>query len=316
MSSVTPVTPTRVIVNPAAAGGRARHVWEGIAAAAGAALGPLDVVYTTARREATTLATAAAREGCSLVIAVGGDGTVGEVVDGLMADPADAATRPALGIVMVGTGADLARTLGLPADANAQVLRIAEGRVRTLDVVRASFVADDGQPCARHFLNVGGFGLSGATDRFVNRRKWSKWLGAKVAFQLGVLEALCRWRNAPVTIRVDDQPALSVAARVVVVANGRWFGGGMLIAPHAAPDDGALDLVVIGDISAWRLLRRLPTVYRGGHLGFPEVHVARGRSITAWPAGDREVPIDLDGESPGILPATFDIVPGALRVRA
>jgi diacylglycerol kinase family enzyme len=119
-----------------------------------------------------------------------------------------------------------------------------------------------------------------------------------------------------VAIAVDGADEFRVVCKVVAVANGRWFGGGMRIAPDAFLDDGVLDLVVVGDVSAATLVRRLPLVYRGDHLRLPEVRALRGRVVTARPVGAVAVPLDLDGESPGCLPATFSVVPGALRVRA
>lgn len=305
----------RVIANPVAAAGRARRAWNAVEPDAVRALGQLDVAWTRAGGDAAHLASRAALDGCPLVIVVGGDGTVNEVVDALMATSSSAGARPALGVVMVGTGADLARTLELPASPAAQVERIASGRVRTLDVGRATFTTDQGAPQCRHFVNVGGFGLSGATDRVVNRQVLPWWLGSKLAFQLGVVQALARWRNVPVRLRVDGGDTTHLVVRVAAVANGCWFGGGMKIAPEAAPDDGVLDLVVVGDISALRLIARLPTVYRGAHLGFPEVSFVRARRVEAWPVDAVAVPIDLDGESPGLLPATFEVVPAALNVR-
>jgi diacylglycerol kinase family enzyme len=114
---------------------------------------------------------------------------------------------------------------------------------------------------------------------------------------------------------VDGALAAHGPLKLVAVANGRWFGGGMCIAPHAAPDDGLLDVVVVGDVSTPRLVRRLPSVYRGAHLGFPEVTFVRGRRVEAQAEAGAFVPVDLDGESPGRLPAVFDVVPAALRVR-
>ncbi len=305
-----------VIVNPRAGGGRAGREWSRTAAALREAIGPFDDRLTSGPMDAARQAAAAVNDGRPLVVAVGGDGTVNEVVDGLLSATADAAARPELALVVIGTGADLARSLNLPAGTLAQVRRAGQAGSRLIDAGRVEFTGEDGQPRVRHFVNVAGFGLSGATDRVVNAGGWLRVLGARAALQVGVARALLRWRNQPVIIEVDGAVGFSGACKVTAVANGRWFGGGMRIAPDALLDDGALDVVVVGDVSAVTLIRRLPLVYRGEHLRLPEVQVLRGQVVTARPTGAGPVPLDLDGESPGCLPATFSVVPAAVRVRA
>lgn len=305
-----------VIVNPRAGGGRAGREWPALSEGLAVAVGRFDRAFTSAPLDATRLAADAARQGRPLVVAVGGDGTVNEVVDGLRAVAAAPDALPELAIVMIGTGADLARTLSLPSTAADQVSRAGQPRVRVIDAGRADYVDDASAPRSRHFVNVGGFGLSGATDRVVNARGWLRVFGARAAFQVGVARALLSWRNQPVAISVDGAPEFTVTAKLGAVANGCWFGGGMRIAPQAVIDDGLLEVVVVGDVSAATLVRRLPMVYRGEHVALPEVRVLRGREVRVRPIGSAPVPLDLDGESPGHLPATFSVVPRALRIRA
>jgi diacylglycerol kinase family enzyme len=241
---------------------------------------------------------------------------VNEIVNGLLSAPSEPEGRPDLAVVMIGTGADLARTLSLPPSVEEQIARAGRSPTRVIDAGRTDFLDDDGQPRTRHFVNVAGFGLSGATDRIVNSRRWVRALGPKVAFQLGVAQALLRWRNQPVAIRVDGGAELAVTSKLGAIANGCWFGGGMRIAPDAALDDGLFDVVIVGDVSAATLVRRLPMVYRGEHVTLPEVRVMRGRRVVVRPATLARVPLDLDGESPGYLPATFTVIPRAVRLRA
>lgn len=313
---VGPKLTARAIVNPAAAGGRVGRQWPAIADALAAAIGPCQVRLTAGPLDAARLAVEAALDGCELIVAVGGDGTVNEVVDGLLSAPGDASTRPVLGIVMMGTGGDLARALALPPTVGEQARRLAGRDVRAIDVGRAHFVADDGTRRSRYFVNIASFGLSGLTARAVNARRWTRLLGAKLAFQLGVVQALLRWRNQPVALTVDGARELTATMKLCAIANGNWFGGGMRIAPDAAVDDGRLDIVIVGDVSAATLIRRLPMVYRGDHVRLPVVQVAHGRSIEARPLTPAPLPLELDGESPGHLPARFELVDRALRIRA
>lgn len=138
----------------------------------------------------------------------------------------------------------------------------------------------------------------------------------KIAFQVAVLQAVVQYRNTAVRWRVDDGPWQQATMKITAVCNGRHFGGGMRIAPDAAIDDGLLDCIVIGDVSTTTLVRKLPKVYRGEHLSLSEVSASRGRRLTAEPVDTgADVPLDIDGEAIGQLPATFEVLPGALRVR-
>lgn len=323
---------TVFIVNPAAGGGRARREWPRLAADALASCAPASILESTAPTQAVALAREAASAGARLIVAVGGDGTVNEVVNGLMAAGTGARDRPSLGVVSLGTGRDLARTLDLPHEASEQVAVLARGRERAVDIGRVRY-AEPPAFADRFFINIASFGLSGVTDRLMGAGA-RRWLPARLAFQLAVARALGVYHNAPVRLRVDDQAPIEARIKVVAVCNGRFFGGGMRIAPDAALDDGGLDLVVVGDLSVWRLARQFGTVYRGAHLGLPAVTFVRGRTIVAEPvtgAGPEarspkpgaECPqpeasavlLDIDGEGVGRLPATFDLVPRALHVR-
>jgi YegS/Rv2252/BmrU family lipid kinase len=301
------------IVNPAAAGGRALRVWRDLESEAARLAGPLDVRVSSGPGDASRLARDAAQR-TRVIVAVGGDGTVNEVVNGLVAD--DRAVRPdcALGIIAMGTGRDLARTLRLPADPRAQLVRVVTGTDHRLDIGKVRFT--EGAGCGvRYYANVASFGLSGVTDRMMNGSRL-RWLPGKIAFQVAVLQAVVQYRNTAVRWQVDDGPWQHATVKVAAVCNGRHFGGGMRIAPNAALDDGLFDCIVIGDVSTATLVRKLGTVYRGEHLAIPEVSAATGRRLVAEPLEpDADVPLDIDGEAVGRLPATFEVLPGALHVR-
>lgn len=305
---------TVFIVNPVAAGGRARRDWDTLQSDALRACPDASVVLSSAPGDAMTKARDACAQGASLIVAVGGDGTVNEVVNGLMDVDRACRSDVCLGVISVGTGRDLARTLGLPSNPHAQVARLTEGRERRLDLGRVTFAHGAGT-AVRYFANVASFGLSGVVDRLMNRTR-HRVLPAKLAFQVAVLRALVTYRNTPVRLRVDGGEWRTPTVWVTALCNGRYFGGGMRMAPNASPDDGLLDAIVIGDVSLATIVRRFGTVYRGEHLALPDVTSFRGRRIEAA-ASDAgvEVPLDIDGESIGRLPATFEVMPAAITVR-
>ncbi len=274
---------------------------------------PAEVVFTTGPRTAQAQACDAASRATRLV-AVGGDGTFGEVLNGLMAPGCVRCQALTLSLISVGTGRDLARSLRLPPDPRAQLARVVDGSPHPFDVGRVRY-HEGGAPRERYFANVASFGLSGATDRIMARHKTRR-LPPKLAFQVAVLQAMVVYRNTPVRWRIDAGDWQQSRVKLGVVCNGQYFGAGMRIGPSAVADDGLLEWVVVGDIGPLTLLRRLPTVYRGDHIGLPEVSIARGRAVEAAPVTpDADVPLDIDGEAIGSLPAVFDVIPRAVGVR-
>lgn len=281
------------------------------------ATGPFETRFTDAPFSASGLTRVALLSGAELVVSVGGDGTLNEVVNGFFGTDGLVNANAALGVLMVGTGGDFRKTLGLPRDLADQVARLSEGGIRALDVGRLRLIDPQGVESRRYFHNIASFGLSGATDHAVNSLKYAKLLGGRLAFQWGMLKAMLRYRNRPVRIQIDDHFDEIISASTVAVCNGQYFGGGMRVAPHALPDDGLFDIVIVGDIGRLQLLRRVSSVYEGSHVFLDKVSVIRGRRLVASPVDTAdEILIDADGEVAGRLPAIFEILPGALRVRA
>jgi diacylglycerol kinase (ATP) len=241
------------------------------------------------------------------VVALGGDGTVNEVVNGLA--PLGAA-GPELGILPFGTGRDTIRTYGIPKNPERALELLRGGRTRTIDLGRAAFRTSRGDD-SRWYINIGSCGLTGAVAERAERT--SKRLGGTPSFLFATLATFTAWRNVPFRIQVDDEPAFELVANNVICANGRAFGGGIRICPQAEPDDGLLDVLVWGDVGKLDLALNLPRLYRGTHLGHRKVTVLRARRVRVEP--ERPLPLELDGELPGSTPATFEIAPGALRLR-
>ena len=300
-----------VVLNPVAGGGRMAARWPALAAALEREVGAFELASTTGPGDAAMLAQAMVGRGVDLVIAAGGDGTIGAVVDGLL----NAGGEAQLGILPVGTGGDFARSIDIDTTGDAAVRALGSGRTRRIDAGRIEFVADDGRPSGRHFVNIASLGLSGPTDRAVNAVKQRGRAAGQAVFLFHTVREL--WRYVPQWVRVvldDGAKVIEARIAVVAVANGRYFGGGMMIAPDAALGDGWFDVVIFRAASKLRLIADLRLLYGGAHRTHPLVSIDRARRVVVEPLGDPAL-LDIDGESPGRIPATFEMLPGALTVR-
>lgn len=304
-------SPTVVIVNPAAGGGRTGAGWPAWEAMLAARLPELRVARTRGPYEAARLATEAAESGARLVVAAGGDGTVNEVVNGLMASSHARAGDCALGVLALGTGSDLARGLGLPQEPAACVALLAEGAAHPLDVgrIRCAGRGADGAAIVRHFVNEADFGIGAEVTRRVNARTRR---GGRATYLWTTVRALLAWRDPEVELRADGGAAERVRIKSVFLANAPYAGGGMCIAPGARTDDGRLRLVVYGALGRFEAIRRLGETYQGREIEHPLIRYADCRELLADSAS--EVLIECDGEPVGRLPARVDVLPGALRV--
>lgn len=307
---------TTAVVNPHSWGDRTGLVWPDIEARLRRSIGPIKVVFTDAPMAATRLTKEALKQGMEQIIAVGGDGTVNEVVNGFFEEGRPINPEAILAILTSGTGRDFGRTFDMPLDIFDQVERLATSEVHAIDLGKLTFINERGEEETRYFDNIASFGLSGATDLAVNRLTYAKKFGGKFAFLWGMFKALAAYKNQPVHITIDDAFDQVVNVTTVAVCNGRYFGGSMHMAPRAKPDDGLFDVIMVADVGRIELLLKTGKIYRGEHLGEVKVTALRGRKITATPVdGVGPVLLDVDGEAPGRLPATFEILPGALFLR-
>lgn len=298
------------IVNPRSAHGTTRARWPALEAYLRDLGMAGQTYYTACPDDARRLTVEALRAGTRLVVAVGGDGTINEVVNGFFDPAAPAPGEAELGILPCGTGGDLIRTLGISRNPYHAAEQLLKGNTRRLDVGRARFQAA-GKQVERYFINIAEAGLGGAVADRVNRA--SKKLGGFASFLAGTLAAFATYQPCQMTIGVDGAPPRSLRAWNVVVGNGRYFGGGMHILPGAQPDDGWFDVMVVGDVPRSALFANVVSIYRGTHLHQAGVEHFRAREVTV----DATEPLllDLDGEQPGCSPVTFQVVPGALSVR-
>ena len=318
-----------MIANPAAGRGRTGRDLSRLVAAVRGALGEADVVETGRRGDAAELAVAAVRDGRPLVVGLGGDGTLGEIVNGMLRagyQGDGGRALPALGIVGTGTGGDFGRSLGIPHELGAYLAALRDGADRAVDVGRARFNGLDGRPVERYWLNVLSAGIGGLVDRYTAAAP--AFLGGRLAYAQATLRAIVTCRR----VRLDcsyvdadgERHELPLDAHAVAVCNGRAFGGGMNIAPMARLDDGLLEVIAFQTETRWRLVRRFGTVYAGTHLLETGVTHFRCREIELRPAGPPAgrrpraglFPLDVDGDALGDVPVAIGIARAALRVRA
>jgi diacylglycerol kinase (ATP) len=294
------------VVNPASGNGAAGKTWERTRELAADRGLEGDVLVTERAGHATDLAREAVESGARLIIAVGGDGTINEIVNGLVA-----AARPEVELAVVprGTGDDLARTFGIPTDIETALAVAAKGQARPVDVGRATYAVDDGT-AERYFANFAGAGISGAIAR--RGARTSRRLGAKAAYMWATATVFIRWSSVPMRIELDGEVREGPMFEVVI-SNGMYAAGGMKIAPDARPDDGFFDAVLIGDVSKADFVTTFPKIYRGTHTSHPKVDVVRASTIAV--DASQPLPVVLDGEQPGTTPARFEIVSRALKLR-
>ena len=307
---------TVVVVNPKSQGGRLGKQWPELAETLRRAFAFEDVA-TTAPGDATRLAREALRGGAERVVAVGGDGTINEVVNGFFDERGEPIARDAaFALIPFGTGGDFRRTMGIPLDAARAAAVIAADRRARIDVGRLTYTRDGAADhgALRMFANITSFGVSGVVDRLVNES--GKRLG-RLSFALATLRATWSYTNQRVEMIFDDDAASRVDATIntVAVANGRYFGGAMMVAPDAQVDDGLFDVIALGDFGFGDLVKSGRRIYKGTHLAMDKVTARRARTVDARPLdASAVVELDVDGECLGRLPARFELLPGALSM--
>lgn len=310
------LSPLSFIINPASARGRTSREWD----QARRELRQLGISFsehfTTRANEATSIARRALRDGCDRVVAVGGDGTLNEVVNGYF-DEAGRAINPAaaIGLLPSGTGSDFRRSIGISTRAQA-LAALLSGQQRLIDAARVELQGRNGESVSRHLINVASFGLGGDAVALVNswRETWPGFLGGNLRFIAGALLALQKYRPIPVCVRLDDESPIRIQSGFFIVANGRFAGGGMMLAPQAELDDGLFDVIVTDDATRWEIVKELSRIRRGAYLRHPKVSLRRARAVEI--TSERPMAVDIDGEFAGYTPARLTLLPSPVRFLA
>jgi diacylglycerol kinase (ATP) len=315
---MAPSAPPLVVLNPHAGGGRAARTVDAVRAVLERHLGSIDLALTEAPGHAISLARDAAAAGRGLVVAVGGDGTLHEVANGVL----DAGGATAVGYVGQGTGGDLRRTFDLEHRLDVYALAIASGRERRVDVGRVRYVDPDGATRSRWFVNVLSVGLGGLVDRYVSEAPRA--LGGKAAYFWASARALaaCKRGRLRCAVRLgDERDERRIDTFMMAICNGRYFGGGMHVAPMAKADDGRFEVISLDAPSKLAFALSSRAIYGGTHLSAPGAqHFACDRiSIDLEGDGARAARdvflLDVDGEPLGGLPIEVELVPRALALR-
>jgi diacylglycerol kinase (ATP) len=293
-----------------AARGKLRKQWPRIEEVLRGGTFAFETTMTKWRGHGAELARDAIAAGCNLVIAVGGDGTIHDVVNGMVSDGGSAKPDVALGIIPCGTGADFVRTVGLPSEMGAAARHLARtGSSRLIDIGEVSYQAG-GRETHRYFINVAGLGFAAEVAERAGRG--GKHGSGTLPYLTALAISLLRSRSKPVSVRIDGRQ-MQAESNSVIIGNGKYFGGGMCVAPQARLDDGQLDVIVVGHLSPLELLWHTPKLYRGAHLDLRQVHAFRGQVISV--ESTQRLLLQADGELLGEGPATFRVLPAALRIR-
>ena len=297
----------KVIVNPVAGAGRTGREWPRIMGLFKGHGLRFEHDITEAPGHAIELAREAVKNGYDVVISVGGDGTINEVVNGLYTS--GNIKDATLGIVSTGTGSDYIRTVGLPRRYDDACRCFLQPKKRTVDLGVVEYT-NNGHRIERIFVNFAGFGFDAEIVRRTTRQ--FKALGGLPSYLLGVLTTLVAYRNKDISLKVDGE-SMSKRVCTVIMNNGKYGGGGMFTAPDADLADGLLDVLIVGDMSKPDLLRSLPRIYKGTHLTHPKVTMKKAKEIEVRSLNG-SMQLQADGELLGEVPARFRVLPSLLNV--
>jgi YegS/Rv2252/BmrU family lipid kinase len=269
-----------------------------------------DVRFTERHGYGTSLVSEAIKDGYELIVAVGGDGTINEAVNGFFDKGKPLNPEAALALMSIGTGSDFVKTLEFPTTPFEAAERIRSGKVWTVDLGKCSFVGLDGEQRSRFFINIAGFGSEGAVVDKVNRT--TKAFGGSVSFVLAILTTFLTYKNKLTKYRIDDSPEEEKILNTFAVANGRFYASGTKAAPNAQLDDGLFGIISIGDIGFLTLVSNLGKFRNGTYLEDPRVSFWRGTTVVA--SSEETQLVEMDGEVVGRLPARFEMLPKAMKL--
>ncbi|MEJ6952321.1 diacylglycerol/lipid kinase family protein [Natronospora cellulosivora (SeqCode)] len=298
------------VVNPVSSGGKTAKNWpqyikyfqeEGLS---------IDSSYTSYPGHGVKLAREAVEKGYHYIMAVGGDGTINEVVNGLFKDNKLINEKIKLLIFAQGTGSDFIRTLGLKKGPEEIVKVMGRENIKSIDIGQVTYKSYDGNKESRYFINMADTGIGAATAKLVNES--SKIFGGFLTYLWGIIRTLIVYRNRKVKVKVDGKLKYQEKLNSLIIANGKYFGGGIMIAPEAELDNGSLNILALKNLSKIDIIFNLIRAYKGTHLSHPLLESIKGLELSI----DSDYPLDLeiDGESVGTVPASFQLLESSLSV--
>ena len=303
-------TDTLAVFNPASAGGRTGKRIARWTNVLHDAFPSIEIRPTEWPEHATQIVRDALIRGTKTIIGVGGDGTVSECVNGFFDGATNRAPDAAFGFIMSGTGGDIRRTYNIPEQFEGQLDVLRQRRLRSIDIGHVHYVDHSGSEAERVFMNTLSFGMSGKVCTAVKEGLIGR-IGGKTSFYLAALKGALGHRNQKVHLKFNGREE-EHCVNTVAVGNGRYFGGKMMIAPEAIPDDGEFDLVIVGDLNRWEVFTSMSLLYQGTHIEHSKVTTDRLAALEA--ESDETVLIECDGEGPGRLPLKIRLLPKALNL--
>jgi YegS/Rv2252/BmrU family lipid kinase len=300
------ITQAKVIVNPVAGASTTYRKWPKISSLLKHIGFPFDFQYTEGVGHAIELAREATNNGCQFLVAVGGDGTVHEVANGMLLS--NELGEASIGVISTGTGGDFIRSAGIDRDYIKACSLLTGTKRRLIDVGVVEY-HKEGQSHKRFFINSSGVGFDAAVAETSNRLP--KFLGGTIPYIIGLFKSLANYQNKMVAINMCDKTETKRILSVVV-ANGCYFGGGMRVAPLANIDDGILDVITVGDMGKLELLKAFPTIYKGTHIHHQKVEVEKTTHIRI--ESMEKILVHADGEFLGEGPVAFSLIPSVLSV--
>ena len=298
------------IVNPASANGTTKIVWEEIITHLKEQGFIFDFQLTTGPNQGTCIAKNAIRRGYKKIVAVGGDGTVNEVINGFFERGEIINPKAALGVISRGTGCDLIRTLGIPKHYQGAIETLKEGNTKKIDLIKVKYLDDEFECHRRYCINISDIGLGGYVAQRVNHT--SKSGGGLWSYLRGTVLSILMYRNNKGTILIDGEQVHDGKFSIVAAANGKYFGGGMKLVPQAEIDDGFLNILMLVNMGKIELLYNLAKVYKGTHMGHPKVKHFKAKQLVV--RSDEKLPLEIDGENPGFGPVRYDIVEKVINI--
>ena len=299
-----------VVVNPVSANKSTAKEWPQFDRVLRDSGYEFEAVLTEYPGHATELAGQALKAGYKTIMSVGGDGTMNEVVNGFFENGQPISEDSVLVVFSRGTGCDFIRTLDIKKGIEDLLAILDRKQVKQVDVGRVNFLGPAGKMVPRYFMNVADIGIGAETANRVN--KHSKLLKGLLSFALGAVTTIILYKNKDFEVIIDGEAVLSERMNSVIIANGKYFGGGMKVAPEALIDDGVFDIIILGDLSKPELIKSFPLIYDGKHLSHPKLKFYRGSKVKVKSGGKGL--IEVDGEIPGSDDAEFEILPKALNI--
>jgi YegS/Rv2252/BmrU family lipid kinase len=304
---------TFLVVNPRSASGQTGKRWAEVSAQVGRAIGEFGQEFTAGTMDAARIARKALQDGYECIVAVGGDGTINEVVNGFFQDGRPLNPQAALGVIPRGTGGDFRRAFGWELDLDSALERLRTDKTEPFDVGLVEYLNHEGKPEQRYFANIASLGVSAEIAHEVN--KGSKSLGGNLAFVWGTVKGMFGFQPPMVTIRADGGEWQTLPINMIAVANGRYYGSGMCVAPDAITHDGLFDITIWTGYTLKDFIFKTKGIYSGEHVKWKGTRRMQCRTFEADCEGGREVLVEIDGEVPGRLPAKMTILPAAIRLK-